>query len=62
VAKALEHALARARAAGKFIAVYAASGERAAVLVKQGFDLVAIGSDINFLRAGAQAVLAAARS
>ncbi len=62
VVKALEHALARARAAGKFAAVYAASGERAAEMVKQGFDLVAVGSDIAFLRSGAQAVLAAARA
>jgi 4-hydroxy-2-oxoheptanedioate aldolase len=61
VTKALGHAQARARAAGKFIAVYAASGERAAELVRQGFDLVAVGSDIAFVRAGAQAALAAVR-
>jgi 4-hydroxy-2-oxoheptanedioate aldolase len=62
VDQALDHALARARAAGKAIAVYAHSGERAAVLAKRGFDLIAIGSDTNLLRAGAQAALEAARS
>lgn len=61
VLKALDHALARARAAGKLIAVYAASGERASELARQGFDLVAIGSDVGFLSAGAQAALSAAR-
>jgi len=58
---ALEHALARAKAAGKFIGVYAPSGERGGELAKKGFDLVSIGTDTGFLRAGAQAALAAAR-
>jgi 4-hydroxy-2-oxoheptanedioate aldolase len=62
VAHALAHALARSRAAGKFIAVYAYTGERAADLARQGFDLVAIASDTVFLRAGAHAALAAARA
>ena len=60
--KALDHALARARAAGKFAAVYAASGERAAELVRKGFHMVSIASDTAMLRAGAQAALAAARA
>jgi 4-hydroxy-2-oxoheptanedioate aldolase len=58
---ALEHLLARAKAAGKVIGVYAPSGERGGELARQGFDLVSIGTDTGFLRAGAQAALAAAR-
>jgi 4-hydroxy-2-oxoheptanedioate aldolase len=62
VRQALEHAVGRAKAAGKRIAVYAATGERAAEFAKLGFHLIAIGSDTGFLRAGAQAALAAARA
>ncbi len=62
VATALAHALDRARAAGKLIAVYAATGERAAEFASLGFHLIAVGADTNFLRAGAQAALAAARA
>jgi 4-hydroxy-2-oxoheptanedioate aldolase len=62
VAKALQHALTRTRAADKRIAVYAHSGERAAELAAMGFDLIAIASDTGFLKAGAQAALKAARS
>ena len=58
---ALEHALARAKAAGKFSGVYAPSGERGGELAKKGFDLVSIGTDTSFLRAAAQAALKAAR-
>jgi 4-hydroxy-2-oxoheptanedioate aldolase len=60
-AAALDHVLARAKAAGKFIGVYASSGERGGGLAKKGFDLVSIGTDTGFLRAGAQAALEAAR-
>ncbi len=62
VDRALDHALARARAAGKLIGVYAATGDRAAQHVRQGIDLIAIASDTAMLRAGAQSFLAAARS
>jgi 4-hydroxy-2-oxoheptanedioate aldolase len=62
VAQALQHALSRANAAGKPIAVYAATAERAAELAAQGFHLIALGSDTNLLRAGAQAALEAARA
>jgi 4-hydroxy-2-oxoheptanedioate aldolase len=58
---ALEHALARAKAAGKFSGVYAPSGGRGGELAKKGFDLVSIGTDTSFLRAAAQAALKAAR-
>jgi 4-hydroxy-2-oxoheptanedioate aldolase len=62
VEKALEHAQARAKAAGKLAAVYAATGERAAEFVRRGFALIALGSDITCLRMGAQAALGAARA
>ncbi|WP_404286811.1 HpcH/HpaI aldolase/citrate lyase family protein [Microvirga sp. RSM25] len=58
---ALDHLLARAKAANKVIGVYAPSGERGGELARKGFDLVSIGTDTGFLRAGAQAALAAAR-
>jgi 4-hydroxy-2-oxoheptanedioate aldolase len=59
---ALDHAVKRARSAGKWIGVYAANGERAASLARQGFDLIALGGDAGLLRAGAQAALKAARA
>lgn len=62
VEKALDHALARAKAAGKVAAIYAVSGARAAELSAKGFHMVSIGSDISMLRAGAHAALAAARA
>jgi 4-hydroxy-2-oxoheptanedioate aldolase len=62
VDEALDHALARARAAGKRIGVYAITGERASRFLKQGFDLVAVSSDIMIVRSGAQALLEAARA
>jgi len=62
VDKALDHALTRAKAAGKIAAVYAVSGARAAELSAKGFHLIAVGSDMGMLRAGAQAALAAARA
>ncbi len=61
VEKALDHVLARVKAAGKFSAIFAASGARAGDLVRKGFNMVSIGSDMSMLRAGAQASLAAAR-
>jgi 4-hydroxy-2-oxoheptanedioate aldolase len=62
VEKALDHVLSRARAVSRFAAVYAPTGERAAVLARRGFDLIAIGSDIACLRAGAGQALAAAKA
>lgn len=61
VEDALDHALARVRAAGKLAGVYAGTGERAAELVRKGFDLISISSDTALLRAGAQVALKAAR-
>jgi len=62
VEQALEHAQARAKAAGKLAAVYAATGERAADFVKRGFSLIAVGSDTAALRLGAQTALKAAQA
>ena len=58
---ALTHALARGRAAKKFVCVYAVTGARAALFLKQGFSLVAVGSDSACLRVGAQETIKAAR-
>lgn len=57
---AIDHALARTHAVGKYAGIYAPSGERAGEFARRGYDLVAIGSDIAFLRAGATAMLKAA--
>jgi 4-hydroxy-2-oxoheptanedioate aldolase len=61
VEKALDHALARAKAAGKIAAAYAPTGEHAAEFGKRGFSFIALGSDTVSLRSGAQAALKAAR-
>jgi 4-hydroxy-2-oxoheptanedioate aldolase len=61
VSAAIDHALARARSAGKAAAIYAPTGEVAADYARRGFDLVAVGSDLAFLRAGAQAAFGGAR-
>ena len=60
VEKALDHALARAKAAGKIAGAYAPTGERAAEFAKRGFSFIALGSDTTSLRAGAQSALKAA--
>jgi 4-hydroxy-2-oxoheptanedioate aldolase len=61
VEEALDYALSRVTAAGRIAGVYAASGTRAAELVRKGFHMVSIGNDTAMLKAGAQAALAAAR-
>ena len=60
VEKALDHALARAKAAGKIAGAYAPTGERAAEFAKRGFSFIALGSDTTSVRAGAQSALKAA--
>ena len=47
VEKALDHALARAKAAGKIAGAYAPTGERAAEFAKRGFSFIALGSDTD---------------
>lgn len=61
VRAALDHARARTRAAGKRIGIYAHSGARTREHVQEGFDLIALASDVALLRAGAQAALKEAR-
>lgn len=60
VEAAIDHALARTRAAGKIAGIYAPTGEKAADYARLGYDLVAIGSDLSFLRLGAATMLKAA--
>ena len=62
VEQALDHAVARAGAAGKLAAVFAASGSRAAELARKNFHFISVAGDAVLLRAGAQAALAAARA
>ena len=57
VSAAIDHALARAKAAGKLAGIYAPTGERAADFAKRGYHFVAVGSDLAFLRAGAGTML-----
>ncbi|ALA19684.1 MULTISPECIES: HpcH/HpaI aldolase/citrate lyase family protein [Chelatococcus] len=59
VDEAIDHVLARAKAAGKAVWAYAGSPERAAAFARKGIVVSAIGSDTVFLRQGAQAALAA---
>lgn len=57
VDEAIAHIVARASAAGKPVAIYAQSAERAREFVTMGARLVTIMSDINFLRAASKTAL-----
>lgn len=59
-AEAIGAILAAVKAAGKLAATYAITGAQARGYAELGFDLVAIGSDGGYLRAGASAMLAEA--
>lgn len=61
VEKALDHAVARSRAAGKVAGIFASSGERAAQLYERGFHLISVSNDAGLLRDGAAAALKIAR-
>lgn len=61
VDEAVDHVLARARARGKLMCIYAGNAERAASYAAKGIDLVALGSDMTLLKLGAQQALATAR-
>ncbi|MDJ1159579.1 aldolase/citrate lyase family protein [Chelatococcus sp. SYSU_G07232] len=61
VDEAIDHVLARARARGKFICVYANDPGHAAHLARKGVDLVAAASDAALLRLAAKQALATAR-
>ncbi|MDO3432068.1 aldolase/citrate lyase family protein [Rhizobium sp. CBN3] len=58
---AMQHAVSRCRAHGKFACAYAGDGERAGELLKFGFDLVIAGAETVQLRAGARRAINAAR-
>ena len=62
VDKALAHIVARAHAVGKAACVYAGSPERAGLMRKMGFDLVALMGDTQLLRLGAQVAIGRARA
>jgi 4-hydroxy-2-oxoheptanedioate aldolase len=59
---AIDHALARARAASKLAGIYAPTGEVAADYARRGYDLVSVGSDLGHLRSGTAAAFARARA
>jgi 4-hydroxy-2-oxoheptanedioate aldolase len=59
---AIDHAVARAKAAGKFAGIYAPDGARAADYAKRGYHFVSVASDVGFLKAGAAAMMKAARA
>ncbi|MBY5835554.1 hydroxyacid aldolase (plasmid) [Rhizobium leguminosarum] len=58
---AMQHAVSRCRAHGKFACAFAADGERAGELLKFGFDLVIAGAETAQLRSGARRAINAAR-
>ncbi|MGL4637118.1 MAG: HpcH/HpaI aldolase family protein [Beijerinckiaceae bacterium] len=60
VDKALDHIVARAKAAGKFASAFCADGKRAAEVAAKGYQLMSIGTDGLLLRAGSRAALDAA--
>jgi 4-hydroxy-2-oxoheptanedioate aldolase len=49
--------LARAHAAGKFAGIFAITGEQARGYRGEGYDLVALGSDVSYLRIGVEEML-----
>ncbi|MCP8938916.1 aldolase/citrate lyase family protein [Alsobacter sp. SYSU M60028] len=54
---ALDHVLARCRAAGKAACVFAPSGPRAGEMRRRGFDLVALANDVGQVRLGVKTML-----
>jgi len=59
---ALNHIVARAKAAGKFASAFCADGKRAAEVAAKGYQLMSLGTDQVLLRAGCKAGLEAARA
>jgi 4-hydroxy-2-oxoheptanedioate aldolase len=62
VADALSHVVQRCRAHGKSACCFAPSPEASRDLAKQGYDLMAIGTDFGALRNGAKAQIDIARA
>lgn len=60
--EALKHTAAAANAAGKFAAVPAATPEAATMAVELGYRMLVGGSDVGFMRLGAEAKLASMRA
>lgn len=58
---AMQHAVARCRAHGKFACAFANDGERAGELLKFGFAFVIAGAETAHLRSGARKAINAAR-
>jgi 4-hydroxy-2-oxoheptanedioate aldolase len=58
---ALDHVVARCRSHGKAACAFALTGARARDMARRGFDLIACGTDVMQLRAGARAMLDEAR-
>ncbi|MGO7631729.1 hypothetical protein ACC692_36970, partial [Rhizobium ruizarguesonis] len=58
---AMQHAVSRCRAHGKFACAFAGDGERAGELLKFGFDLVIDGAETAQLRSGARRAINADR-
>jgi 4-hydroxy-2-oxoheptanedioate aldolase len=61
VDRALDDVARRTRAVGKFAAVYATTGERARDMFAKGYHVCAVGSDLGYLKAGAKAMIQAAK-
>lgn len=55
--KAIDHILARAKAAGKRAGIHCGSAEYAQMMTAKGFDLVTVGSDARFIAEGAAKVV-----
>jgi 4-hydroxy-2-oxoheptanedioate aldolase len=58
VEAALEKILAACKTAGKIPGLYCVDGARAAAMAQRGFRFLTVGSDLAFLRAGAEGQLA----
>ena len=56
--EAIDHILARSKAAGKRAGIHCGSAEYAQMMTAKGFDLVTVGSDARFIAEGAAHVVA----
>jgi len=61
VTEAIQRILEAAHSAGKKVGIFTVSGEDARSRVEQGFDMVHIGTDVQFLIGGVAAGVSAAR-
>lgn len=62
VDKAMDHIVARAKAAGKFASAFCIDGKRGAEVAAKGYQLMSLGTDQLLLRAGSRAALDAAQA